>query len=65
MTSPPPMSRLKLTTVIPYAILLAEVLVFYRHVLFYDGFVNPLGPHGPDGLPCCLLGREGQSGEVT
>ena len=35
------MSRLKLTTVIPYAILLAEVLVFYRHVLFYDGFVIP------------------------
>ena len=41
MTSSPPMSRLKLTTVIPYAILLAEVLVFYRHVLFYDGFVIP------------------------
>ena len=41
MTPSPPMSRLKLTTVMPYAILLAEVLVFYRHVLFYDGFVIP------------------------
>ncbi len=26
---------------LPYALLLAEVLVFYRHVLFYPGFVFP------------------------
>jgi hypothetical protein len=30
-----------LRRLLPYAILLAEVLVFYRHALFRDGYVIP------------------------